>query len=291
MLKKLIAMRRKHGLRKGVRREFALWKNRYLAPTTTASIRRTLLDLGVGTGDLVMVHSAFSRIGYVRGGTTALLAALREVVGPDGTLVMPSFPFNDPAVEYAKRGEVFDVRSTPARIGQLQEDFRRSTGTIRSLHPTHPYCANGPLATWLLAGHHLRLNPFGPETPLYRFVERGGKCLLLGVGLKNCSPFRAIEAPDSYPHPIFEANTYRFTVIDECGHALEVETLVHSGALAMERQNEVFREPLVARGKLVEGTLGLAACILVDCTGLLEMMAEMVERGQTPYSSEAPPTR
>ena len=38
-----------------------------------------------------MVHSSLSRIGHVIGGPGAVIDALLAVIGPDGTLMMPSF--------------------------------------------------------------------------------------------------------------------------------------------------------------------------------------------------------
>ncbi|MGE0440307.1 MAG: AAC(3) family N-acetyltransferase [Gemmatimonadales bacterium] len=270
-------------MRRGLTREFRLIRKRLLGGTSRRTLVRQLRDLGLQNGDLVLVHSAFSRIGYLRGGPQALIAALTDVVGPGGTVMMPSFPFNDPAFRYAQRGEVFDVRTTPSKVGQVQELFRRQPGTRRSVHPTHPYCAAGPLAAELVHGHHLVTNPFGPDTPLYRFVEREGRTLLIGVGLKNCSPFRVIERPDDYPHPVFHPEMLRMRVIDEAGREHMVQTLVHSLDLAPIRSTEVFRPHLEARGMLRTGRLGEATATLMESRGLMPMMRELLAAGVTPY--------
>ena len=49
-----------------------------------------LLDLGIQPGAVLLVHTAFSRVGPVEGGPSGLIAALRDALGSDGTLVMPS---------------------------------------------------------------------------------------------------------------------------------------------------------------------------------------------------------
>lgn len=286
-LAELRKTRRRHGLREGLKRKFKLWKNRHLFPATRASLAHEIATLGIGPRDLVLVHSAFSRLGYVMGGPEAFLDALWTVIGPEGTIMMPSFPFNDPAIDYVQRAGVFDVRWTPSTVGQLQEHFRLQPGTLRSLHPTHPYCARGKHAAALLEGHHLARNPFTEGTPVYRFCEMGGKCLLVGVPLKNCSPFRIIEDRDTYPHPVFEPGTYRLPVRDADGNELLVETLVHSGKLAALRKTEVFRQPLERRGMLREGRLGLAWTIVLDCRGLRELLLELLESSVTPYSEAA----
>ena len=58
---------------------------------TQQSIVSTLRDLELSTGDVVCVHSSFSSLGYVEGGPETLIRALEEVVGPSGTIMMPTF--------------------------------------------------------------------------------------------------------------------------------------------------------------------------------------------------------
>jgi len=283
-IQELQEMRTKYGLRRGLRRKYDLWKNRYLFPSTESSVARQLRELGIGPGDLVLIHSAFSKIGYLKGGPQTLIDALWNVIGREGTIMMPTFPFNDPAFEYARRGVVFDVLKTPSKIGQLQEHFRTLPGSIRSLHPTHPYSASGKLAAELVADHHLKVNPFGEGTPLYRFAQHKGKCLLIGVGLKNCSPIRIVEDPGTYPVPVHHKEQLLMKVRDANGAEFEVRTLVHSLALAPHRNNDVYKQLFIDRQMLHKGRIGLADAWVLDCGNLLAFLQEQVAAGITPYS-------
>jgi aminoglycoside N3'-acetyltransferase len=58
-------------------------------------IAAQLLSLGVRPGGVLIVHTAFSRVGPVEGGPSGLIDPLQAVVGPDGTLVMPSMSDDD----------------------------------------------------------------------------------------------------------------------------------------------------------------------------------------------------
>jgi len=53
---------------------------------------RQFRDLGIKTGDCLLVHSSLSKIGYVNGGAETVIEALTAAIGPEGTLLMPSFP-------------------------------------------------------------------------------------------------------------------------------------------------------------------------------------------------------
>ena len=47
-------------------------------------------QLGIKQGDTLLVHASLSSLGYVVGGAEALFLALREVIGKQGTIVVPS---------------------------------------------------------------------------------------------------------------------------------------------------------------------------------------------------------
>ena len=84
-------------------------------------LARHLRELGVEPGDVLVVHSSFRAVGPVEGGPTALILALMDAVGPEGTLVMPSMTDRD--------DELFDPKRTPCRhLGIVPDTFWRMPG-------------------------------------------------------------------------------------------------------------------------------------------------------------------
>ena len=53
-------------------------------------IVQKLREVGLEKGDVVMVHTFLKRMGYVCGGAQTVIEALMEVVGKDGTIMMPT---------------------------------------------------------------------------------------------------------------------------------------------------------------------------------------------------------
>lgn len=53
-------------------------------------IIQKLREVGLEKGDAVMVHTSLTRMGYVCGGAQTVIEALMEVVGKDGTIMMPT---------------------------------------------------------------------------------------------------------------------------------------------------------------------------------------------------------
>jgi aminoglycoside 3-N-acetyltransferase-4 len=139
-----------------------------------AELVRQLGDLGVAAGDVLLVHTSFRAVCPIIGGPLILIAALRKVLGPRGTLVMPSWSGND--------DEPFDPATSPAAsaLGITAELFWRLAEVRRSDH-LQAFAASGPLAQAILADP-LPLPPHIPESPVGRVHDHDGKVLLLGVG-------------------------------------------------------------------------------------------------------------
>jgi len=139
-----------------------------------AELVRQLADLGVRAGDILLVHTSFRALRPVEGGPLGLIRALREVLGPSGTVVMPSWSGDD--------DEPFDpaTSSAAADLGVTADLFWRLPGVLRSDH-VHAFAAAGPEAKAILADP-LPLPPHGPLSPVGRVHEHDGKILLLGVG-------------------------------------------------------------------------------------------------------------
>src|SRR4051812_5407521 len=136
---------------------------------TKASVAADLQHLGVRSGQLLMVHSSLNNIGYVLGGAQAVVRALIEVLGPDGTLAMPAFspevsdpatwgdrPFEGNHLELAQNHvPVFDAAVTPTSMGAIAETFRTWPGVLRSAHPQVSVTARGPRAERIITPHEL----------------------------------------------------------------------------------------------------------------------------------------
>lgn len=133
-----------------------------------------LRSLGVEAGGVLLVHASFRAVRPVEGGPAGLIAALREALGPDGTLVMPSWTGTDE--------EPFDSRTTPASpdLGIVADMFWRMPGVMRSAHE-FAFAAAGRRAEEIVSGP-LPLPPHVPESPAGRVHDLDGQVLLLGVG-------------------------------------------------------------------------------------------------------------
>ncbi|NLD44317.1 MAG: AAC(3) family N-acetyltransferase [Chloroflexi bacterium] len=167
-----------------------------LSHVTPADLARALVDLGIGTGMGLMVHSSLSSFGNLVGGAPTLIEGLMAAVGPQGTIMMPSF--NHGAAFRPGAPGYYDPRETPTRNGLVPDTFWRLPGVRRSLDPTHPFAAWGVQAERYISGHHRTLT-MGPDSPLGLLGREGGYGLLVGVGFRSNSYHHVAETTNHAP--------------------------------------------------------------------------------------------
>jgi aminoglycoside 3-N-acetyltransferase len=162
---------------------------------TNAEFTDLLRDLGFTPGAMVMVHSAFSLVKRRVPDLTPekLIRQMQELLGPEGTLLMPAFAFRGRQSHYVDTHTHFDVRQTPSAVGILTEVFRKMPGVIRSYHPTHSVAGWGQHAREILSTHHLG-STFGVTSPFYRLREYDG--LVVGLGRRYRYAFTITHVPE-----------------------------------------------------------------------------------------------
>lgn len=177
-------------------------------PSTVDSIVADLRHLGVRAGEVLVVHTALSSMGFVVGGARAVVDALVASVGPDGTITMPAHSgewsepshWQNPPVPEAwwstirQHQPAFDPYTTPLReMGKVAEALLLRRATLRSSHPRCSHMALGPHAEHIVSRHPLD-DAFGEGSPLARLYELDAVVLLLGVGHANNTSLHLAEA-------------------------------------------------------------------------------------------------
>jgi len=144
-------------------------------------------ELGLDRGDIVLVHSSFKSFGGVEGGPQTVIDALLEVLGEEGTLVMPTFNF-DFCEQYNRSGKgYFDVENTPSKMGILTELVRKMPGAKRSVIPIYSVAVYGKLADKLSSVNDK--NVFGKGSIFGKLHELNAKIMIIGLSYNNSWTF------------------------------------------------------------------------------------------------------
>jgi aminoglycoside 3-N-acetyltransferase len=180
------------------------------AGLSSTDIAQDLRALGLEAGRTLLLNASLRVMGSVAGGAATVVQAVRDVLGPAGTLVVPTTTAENsdtsraylasvagltPAQARAHRDGMppFDRATTPATgAGRIAEEIRTTQGAIRSAHPQSSFAAVGPLARSLMRGHRIDCH-LGEESPLGKLYVAGAWVLLLGVGFSSCTPLHLAE--------------------------------------------------------------------------------------------------
>lgn len=194
-----------------------------------------LLDyLEINKGDLIYVHSSFSRLKMFGLSATEIIKELINRVDKEGTIVFPSFCWNIEPSERPWKGYekyfsskiLFDVRNTISNIGYLPEQFRKYDGVLRSAHPFWSVCAIGPLAKTLVEKQEFVVNPYGHQSSFAIMRDNNVKIVGLGVTLNTTSlcPVVDFDLGQNHTQKVFTDHPITTNVINQEGNLLMCKT-------------------------------------------------------------------
>ena len=232
------------------------------AGISRAELTRQLVELGVERDGVLVVHTSFRAVRPVEGGPAGLIAALRDALGPGGTLVMPSWTGDDDTP--------FDPSRTPASedLGVTADTFWRMPGVLRSDHP-FAFAAAGPRGAQIVADP-LPIPPHHPASPIGRVHELNGQVLLLGVGHDADTTIHLAEMTVGVPYSL----PHRITVLQE-GRPVRIDYREPDHCCArFALADEWLRE----RGLQSEGPVGHAHARLARSRDIVRLAVERLRQ-------------
>ena len=137
-----------------------------------------LRELGLKTGDIVLLHSSLISLGKVNGGPAAVVDAFLDVIGAEGTLLVPVF----------------------GALGILTEEVKNRPEAVISPCPVGTLAAIGKDAAELCRDHWKAETAHGMDTPYTRIAEKDGYICLLGVDQDRNTTLHSVEALLELPY-------------------------------------------------------------------------------------------
>jgi aminoglycoside N3'-acetyltransferase len=236
--------------------------NRVQPAVTRTELARQLWELGVREGATLLLHMSYRAVRPVAAGPVTVIKALRDALGPGGTLVMPSWGDDDDAP--------FDPARTPVSptLGVTAELFRRFPDVRRSDHP-FAFAALGPAAEEI-TGDPLPVPPHRLDSPVGRVFQRGGQVLLLGVGHDANTTVHLAEVLARVPYAVPK----HCTVLE---HGRPVRVDYQENDHCCERF-ALVDQWLRERGLQREGQVGSAHARLVESRDVVAIVEEQLAR-------------
>ena len=207
-----------------------------------ADLRRTFKAIGVRRGSVLCVQSSLSRFGYIPGGPETLVKALLDVLGPRGTLCIPTHSLS------VLGAAPYDPQRSPSVVGAVSEYFLGHPGVVRSPHPTHSVAACGPDAHALTHLDDPDSAPFARDGFWGKFYDAGGDVLLL-CPIGSPTIFHVGEVWAAVPQPLLIAHR-----VDADGRR-RVVTLPHA-PWHVDHFKATMADPLLQAGMMRSAALG-----------------------------------
>ncbi len=141
-----------------------IYKKKY----SSKELISTMCSLGMKAGSVVCIHCAMKEFYNYKGTPEDIIKEILDVIGPKGTLMMPSYPRKD---IINKPGYVFNRATDPTDAGALAEAFRKYPGVKRSVSVQHSVSAIGYYADYLIKDHFKCHDPWRKGSRYQRLCE------------------------------------------------------------------------------------------------------------------------
>ncbi|MFO7560827.1 MAG: AAC(3) family N-acetyltransferase [Desulfobacterales bacterium] len=240
-------------------------------------IVRDLKAMGIDKGDHLALGISFKSIGYIVDGPEALIDALLETVGPEGTIMMNTFTefFYPAEIKYGWIDYIFDSETTKVNTGIVPETLRKRKNAIRSKHPTHSVAAIGKMAEYLTECHDETSSAF---LPFSRLSEINGKYLAIGIG-ERLVGFRHQA---QYLAGLLDVVSWRRCVKFKAKDGQIKTFILRDRGGCPKRLSELV--PHIRKAGLVQdGKIGMAVSLLVPAKEALGRMAELLKKNPESY--------
>lgn len=263
---------------------------------TAGQITADLKKMGIQPGDILFIHSSLKSLGYVDGGPKAVIQGLLDAVGPEGTLLLPTYymPGGSILGTCQLEGYVFDPRIHGTNMGALPDAFLQFPGVERSIHPTHSVSAIGKHAKFLTEAHHLAPSVFGKGSPWQRFHELNGTVLGIGISMGPVTFYHLLEDTlgDQFPVKVWMDETYQMPCKGWNGEDYLVPVRPYRAEITPQRIDHKSREDLrefmrgefIRRGILKRGPVGEANAWSITASDFFTAIADLANRKITIYS-------
>jgi aminopeptidase-like protein/aminoglycoside N3'-acetyltransferase len=236
---------------------------------------------GLKPGDIGFFHVSHLALGPVEcesssnGVCELLYSAMREVITPEGTILLPAFSFS------FFGNDDFDVEATPSVAGtwssslDFLEYFRRLPGVVRSADPIHSVAGLGPMAEELLT--QLPNTSYGKACLHERLLKRGGKICGIGVGLADASFLHYVEESVGVPFrykKLFTGSIRQNGKPSKHGWISSVPIQASNGLPDGTRLEKMAR----SEGRCQVADLGLGEVVAIDCRSFYELASREIAR-------------
>jgi len=228
-------------------------------------------SMRVEAGDTLLVHSSYKSLGTVDGGPQTVVNALEAALGPEGTLIMPTFNFD------FNKGQPWDVRSTPSQMGILTELVRKDPRAKRVFHPIYSFAILGKHAEML--GNLRYKSSYERSSVFGKLRDLDGKIMVIGLSYTNSMTFfHHIEQMEGVDYRFLKQFAGEVTDWDGTTKTDTFEMLVRDIDKGVITEVNPMGELMENEGVIKTGQIGDAAVKLMKANEVYAFTAREMRR-------------
>lgn len=258
-----------------------IYKNKYDAN----DLIQVMKKMGMKKGSVVFIHSSMTEFYNYTGTAEELIHNIIDVIGEDGTLMMPAYPKTQKLNDEVD----FDVLNSPSGAGYLSELFRKMPGVKRSINLQHSVCAYGKLAEHFTNEHHLSSTAWDQYSPYYKMSQMNTLVFALGLPYFLGTMIHCTESVLQSKYKYFQLF---FTKEKECkykdvdGNIKTYRYLTHN--FARRRSKKKIIKKYFDKNEFNNTTISNLRIEMVNAKYTLDLFLQLAEKGITMYSVPSP---
>ena len=233
---------------------------------TKAAIEKGFIQLGVKPGMMLEVHCSLRSFGYVDGGAETIIEILKNIVGVDGAIVMPSFKdsLNLPLDEADKKlGLTLKIKLLTG------EEDHSGMGIVADTFRKMPDVKTGK--------GQFRVSAWGKDAEKHaadwfnHLIVSGGYALLLGVDIYKMSSMHYVE--DILPDEIkkmFRPTEEALKVYPETDWFIEAWTPPAKPWYTIQKR-------AYEKGYISDIMIGNSKCMLVEVENVIDLYKQALQ--------------
>lgn len=240
-----------------------------------ASLYRDLLNqLPISEGDFVYVSSDLRKLIYqakkqkINFSAQAFLDALKQCVGAQGTVIIPTFNYN-----LANKAK-FDVRHTQPITGLLPVQALKDPSFKRTHNPMHSFAVWGHWQQTLLALDNK--SSFGTDSPFHFMQQHGCKLLGIDVDLQQSLTF-AHYTEEMAKVSYRKQKAYQVNYTNEQGQSSEKTFTIYAKKPGYVNEVNPLLPAFRNAGIIGEFTVAQVPCFVLDLPGSFRIMIKDLE--------------
>lgn len=264
----------------------------YTKKYSTNELIAKMCKMGMKKGSVVFIHSSMTEFYNFTGTAEELIEKIIEIIGEDGTLMMPAYPKSKLQLLTSDENKdriVFDVNNTPSGAGYLSEVFRKYPGVRRSINLQHSVCAYGKLADYFLSEHHLSLTAWDTKSPYYKMSQIETLVFALGLPYFLGTMIHCTESILRNKYVYFsnfftEKESYKY--MDQEGNIGIHELLTHD--FQRKRSKKEIINKYFHKDQFHVTYISNLRIEMVNAKYTLDLFLDLAEKGITMYSKPDP---